>query len=74
MDDTQTIIVDKELLESFTTTMDQVMVIIGGAQILFIIGIFIVILVIASHLLKVLKEAHAALVVWNESQRNGREE
>ena len=62
--------VDEKTLAEMSEVMDQMMVIIGGAQVVFMIGAFILLVIITSWFRKVLKEAHAALIYWNEAQHS----
>ena len=59
--------IDPATLEWMMEVMDPMMTITGIAQIIFMLGLFILLVTITSWFKKVLKEAHAALIHWNES-------
>ena len=65
----ETVEIDEATLERMLEVMDPMMTIVGIAQIIFMIGLFILLAMITSWFRKVLKEAHAALIYWNESMR-----
>lgn len=66
----KTVELDEATLERMMEVMDPMMTIIGIAQIIFMIALFILLAMITSWFRKVLKEAHAALIYWNESMRD----